>query len=42
MTVADLEERMSNAEFVGWEMYYLRLAQKRELAERKATMGGKR
>lgn len=36
MTVADLEGRMSNAEFVGWAMYFALQAQKRELAERTA------
>ena len=36
MTVADMEERMSNAEFVGWRIYYARRAQQRELAQKRA------
>jgi len=36
MTVAELESRMSNAEFVEWQIYYARRAQRQELAEKKA------
>lgn len=36
MTVAEMEERMSNAEFVRWSIYYGRRAQERELAEKTA------
>lgn len=31
MLVADLRERMSNGEFIGWKMYYARKAQREEL-----------
>lgn len=31
MTVAELRERMSNEEFPYWRIYYLRIAQQREL-----------
>lgn len=31
MTVSELRERMSNAEFVAWGAYHARLAQRREL-----------
>jgi len=37
MLVADMEERMSNAEYVGWRVFYARRAQQRELAQK---MGG--
>lgn len=32
MLVADLRERMSAAEWLGWMIYYQRAAQRRELA----------
>lgn len=32
MTVARLRAEMPNAEFVRWQMYYGRLAQRREIA----------
>ena len=35
MTVGDLRRRMSNAEFVRWDMYYGRLAQQMELEQAK-------
>ncbi|GAA2543654.1 hypothetical protein GCM10010210_12920 [Pseudonocardia hydrocarbonoxydans] len=35
MTVADLEGRMSNREFVEWAMFYARRNQRRELAEKR-------
>lgn len=31
MTVSELRVRMSNAEFVRWNMYYARIAQQHEL-----------
>jgi hypothetical protein len=31
MTVAEMEERMSNSEFVRWAVYYGRQNQRREL-----------
>lgn len=36
MTVAELEARMPNAEFVEWQAYHARKAQRRELAEKMA------
>ena len=36
MTVAELQERMSNAEFVEWQAFYARKAQRREMAEKLA------
>lgn len=39
MLVADLRERMSNAEFVRWSMYYARKAQRQELEMLKAKSG---
>lgn len=36
MTVADLQERMSNAEYLGWSVYYARKAQREELEMLKA------
>lgn len=38
--VADLHERMSNAEYVGWQVYYGRAAQRRQLARGGAPDGG--
>lgn len=32
MTVADLRERMPAGEFVYWQMYYARIAQRAEVA----------
>ena len=32
MTVGDMRARMSNAEFIRWEIYYQRIAQREELA----------
>jgi hypothetical protein len=32
MTVAEMEERMSNAEFVRWSIFYGRRAQQQQLA----------
>jgi hypothetical protein len=34
--VCDMEEQMSNQEYVEWTMYHAHRAQKRELAERAA------
>jgi len=34
MTVGDIRERMGNAEFVRWSVYYQRIAQREELASR--------
>ena len=31
MLAADLRERMANAEFVRWQVYYARIAQRAEL-----------
>jgi hypothetical protein len=36
MTVGQLNRTMSNGEFVGWQMYYARKAQRRELSEKMA------
>ncbi len=36
MTVADLTERMSAAEFLHWQMFYARKAQREELERLKA------
>lgn len=36
MTVASLRERMSSAEFVRWQVYYARKAQREELETKKA------
>lgn len=41
MTVARLRAEMSNDEFVRWEMYYARIAQRQEL-ERLKQGGGQR
>lgn len=40
MTVSRLRHEMSNDEFVAWQMYYARLAQREELERLKAG-GGK-
>lgn len=40
MTVAEMRERMGQAEFLAWEVYYARKAQREELERLKA--GGKR
>lgn len=40
MTVSEMRERMSNAEFVMWEMYYGRKWQREELASLTAGKGG--
>lgn len=39
MTVQDMCERMSNEEFEQWKVYWGRVAQKRELAEKMAKTG---
>jgi hypothetical protein len=39
MTVADLQERMPNREFVHWQAFYARRAQKEEMAAMKAKRG---
>lgn len=39
-TVAELRRDMSNAEYVGWEMYYARKAQRAELERLKAESKG--
>lgn len=36
MTVADLDARMPHAEFVEWQMFHARKAQRREMAEKMA------
>lgn len=41
MTVADLRSRLSNEEYVFWQMYHSRRAQEIELEQLKAQ-GGKR
>jgi hypothetical protein len=41
MTVAELGERMSNAEFVQWAMWHARKAQRRELAEKVSKHRGR-
>jgi hypothetical protein len=41
MTVAELMERMSNAEFVQWSMWHARKVQRRELAEKVAKHKGR-
>jgi hypothetical protein len=38
-TVAELEASLSNAEWVGWRIYYARIAQQRELEQLKARGG---
>lgn len=35
MTVSDLRRRMSHAEFVRWNIYYARIAQRQELEQAK-------
>jgi hypothetical protein len=35
MTVAAMREQMSNAEFLHWNIYYQRIAQRQELEELK-------
>jgi hypothetical protein len=39
MTVADMEARMSNAEFIGWYTYYAKQGQAQELEMLKARGG---
>lgn len=39
MTVAEMNERLSNQEFVEWAMYHARKAQKEELAAKVAKRG---
>ncbi|MEU7817059.1 hypothetical protein [Pseudonocardia sp. NPDC049154] len=39
MTVARLEAEMSNAEFVEWQVFHARKAQRRELAEKMQKHG---
>ncbi len=34
MTVADMRARMSGPEYLGWQIYYARKAQRQELANR--------
>lgn len=41
MTVGRLRDEMSNEEFVRWQMYYARIAQRQEL-ERLKQGGGQR
>lgn len=36
MTVSEMQDRMSNAEFVRWSIYHARKAQRQELAEKMA------
>jgi hypothetical protein len=36
MTVQELRDRMTHAEFLRWDMYYARLAQQQELEQLKA------
>jgi hypothetical protein len=40
MTVGEMRERMSNAEFVRWSIFHARRRQDEELAARKAESGG--
>lgn len=42
MTVDRLRQQMPSEEFVYWNMYYARLAQRRELEAMKAKTGGRR
>lgn len=37
MTVAELENTMSNGEFVRWSIYYAKKAQRQELERKKAN-----
>jgi hypothetical protein len=37
MTVEEMEARMSNAEFVGWQIFHARRAQREELAVKART-----
>lgn len=37
--MADLDARMSNREFVEWQMYHARKAQRQELADKMAKHG---
>lgn len=39
MTVADLHDRMSNAEFVQWSVFYGRKGQRQQMADLKAKRG---
>jgi hypothetical protein len=39
MTVARLRDEMSNEEFVRWEVYYARIAQRQELERLKQGSG---
>lgn len=39
-TVAEMRRTVSNAEYVGWRMYYARKAQRAELEQRKAEARG--
>lgn len=39
MTVADMESRMSNVEYLHWAAYFMRKSQREELAALKARRG---
>jgi hypothetical protein len=36
MTVAEMRERMSHAEYVSWNAYFARVAQRKQLAAKNA------
>lgn len=40
MTLAEMRERMSSVEFLRWQVYYQRLAQRQELEAAKLKAGG--
>lgn len=40
MTVAEMDARMSHGEFVEWQMYHARKAQRQELASKMAKHKG--
>jgi len=42
MTVAEMEERMTNAEYIDWVMYYALRAQEAELEQKMAQSRGSR
>jgi hypothetical protein len=39
MTVGEMQDRMSNLEFVQWQAFYARRSQREELAARAAKRG---
>jgi hypothetical protein len=39
MTVGEMRERLSGEEFTDWAMYYSRIGQRKQLADRRAGNG---